>query len=121
MNNKGWALLTAGVIAAGGITGGILSGGGGEVRAGVIEDTIGGMSLEDLAGSTSAKPPSTPPTIDAAKVRAVVADLIEPEKWNGTLGIARKHKLSLAQVKEINRARLARIRELTPVEEEVVP
>ena len=84
----------------------------GPANAGVVEDTIDGMTEEELESKTPSGENSKLPTLDEAKVREIVQHLLEVEKWNGWTGIARKLKVARGQVKAIDAERKKKLEEL---------
>lgn len=81
------------------------------------QDTIAGMSLEQLRGPQQESRRPEPPVLTPAVVRRVVEDLHHVEDGRGYLGIAMAHGLTTGQVRSIDAARQRRIAELMAAEE----
>ena len=82
-----------------------------------IKRVLDAKSLEDLK-NVSERPARQLPKLTKAKVENAIEALKDVESHNGYLSIARQCDLTMSQVKQIHRQMLAKIAELTPVEEE---
>lgn len=74
-------------------------------------------AVKDIKDSTS---PKESQDMTEAKIKAIVTKLQQIEINNGYLGIAKAEEVTKSQVKEIDKARKARVQALTPVELEKV-
>jgi len=83
----------------------------------IIEETIAKLKLTDLQ-STSKVASQELPALKESEVLEIVELLKDVEGNNGFLAIAQTVGTSLDKVKEVQTARLSKISELTPSEEE---
>lgn len=86
-----------------------------------VDAVVSTMTLEELVDQTPTPEPTPEKDPTDETVRSIVLKLQHPEQHNGYLGIARAEGVSTHTVMLVERAVIARLQELSPHEQEVLP